>query len=181
LPLAPRFFSPLFFFLFLHNVLRGRRWAKRGQRPAFCANAGRDRYSVLGGDAAVDGACVGLATVGTLNAQTVCDCVDAREAAFPEAERITVYTDSARYFHARRGKASLADKRVRFVYLPAYSPNLNLIERLWKFCKKVVLGQFYARFTDFTAAIDAFFANLTRYRDELATLMTDKFELFTRR
>lgn len=136
---------------------------------------------MLGGYAAVDGEYVGLTTVGTVNAQTVCDFVDALEAAFPEAERIPVYTDNARYFHARLVKAYLADKRVRFVYLPAYSPNLNLIERLWKFCKKVVLGQFYARFTDFTAAVDAFFANLRRYRDELATLMTDKFELFTRR
>lgn len=136
---------------------------------------------MLGGYSAVDGSYVGVATVGTVNAQTVCDWIDGLEAAYPEATQITVYVDNARYFHARLVKAYLAGKRVRFVYLPPYSPNLNLIERLWKFCKKTVLGQFYARFAEFTAAVDAFFCDLPRYRSELATLMTDNFELFTRR
>lgn len=164
---------------FLHNVEPGCRWAKRGTRRAFCANAGRDRSSVLGGYA-TSGEYVVLATVGTVNAQTVCDFVEALEAAFPEAASIRVYVDSARYFHARLVTAYLADKRVCCVYLPPYGPNLNRIERLWKFCKKVVLGPYDARFCELTAAVDAFFSGLRRYSREWATLMTDKFELFTR-
>ena len=76
-------------------------------------------------------------------------------------------------------KAHLVGKRVVFVYLPPYSPNLNLIERLWKFCKKTVLVKFYATYAQFTQAIDAFFQELHRYRSELATLMTENFELLT--
>lgn len=146
-----------------------------------CANAGRARYSVLGGYSAVDGRYAGWATAGMVNAQTVCHWIDALEAAFPEAERITVYVDNARYFHARLVKAYLAGKRVRFVYLPPYSPNLNLIERLWKFCKKKVLCRFYQTFALFTEAIEAFFANLSDCREELASLMTENFQLFNRR
>lgn len=163
---------------FLHNVHPGSLWARRGQRPALCANAGRARYSVLGGYSAVSGQYAGVATVGMVNALTVCQWIDALEAAFPEAERITVYVDNARYFHARLVKAYLIGKRVRFVYLPPYSPNLNLIERLWKFCKKTVLCRFYQTFSQFTEAIETFFANLSHYREELASLMTENFQLF---
>ncbi len=140
------------------------------------ANSGRKRYSVLGGYA-VTGEYVGIQTDGMVNAQTVLDWIDALEAAFPDAERITVYVDNARYLHARLVKAYLVGKRVRFVYLPAYSPNLNLVERLWKFCKKKVLGQFYPTYAQFTHAITRFFADLNRYADELKTLMTEKFEI----
>ena len=115
-----------------------------------------------------------------VNAQTVLDWIDALEAAFPEAEQITVYVDKARYFHARLVKVYLLGKRVQFVYLPPYSPNLNLIERLWKFCKKKVLSLFYATFAQFTQAIDAFFADIGQYKDELSTLMTENFEILTR-
>jgi transposase len=162
---------------FLHNVHAGGLWARRGQRPLLCANSGRSRYSVLGAYSAVSGQYAGLATVGMVNAMTVCEWIDQLEARFPEATQITVYVDNARYFHARLVKAYLWDKRVRFVYLPAYSPNLNLIERLWKFCKKTVLRHFYQSFAEFTGAIDTFFANLTEYREALATLMTENFEV----
>lgn len=115
-----------------------------------------------------------------VNAQTVLLWIDALEAAFPDAEHITVFVDNARYFHARLVKAYLVGKRVRFVYLPPYSPNLNLIERLWKFCKKKVLSVFYATFAEFTHAIDTFFANIGHYKNELSTLMTENFEILTR-
>ncbi len=69
---------------------------------------------------------------------------------------------------------------MRFVYLPPYSPNLNRIERLWKFCKKKMLSVFYATFPRFTQAIDAFFADRGRYQDALTTLMTEKVKILTR-
>jgi transposase len=162
----------------LHNVHPGCLWSQKGQRPALTANSGRKRYSVLGGYA-VTGEYVGVATDGMVNAQTVICWIDRLEAAFPEAECLTVYVDNARYFHARLVKAHLVGKRVRFVYLPPYSPNLNLIERLWKFCKKTVLVTFYATYEQFTQAIDAFFQEIKRYKSELSTLMTENFELLT--
>ena len=164
---------------FLHNLHPGCLWARRGKRPALCANSGRSRYSVLGSYSAVDGQYVGVSTVGMVNAQTVIALIDALETAFPDAEGITLYVDNARYFHARLVKAHLLGKRVVFVYLPPYSPNLNLIERLWKFCKKRVLCHFYQTFAQFTTAVDTFFADIGQYRAELATLMTENFELIT--
>ena len=129
---------------------------------------------------AVTGEYVGVETDGMVNALTVIAWIDRLEAAFADAERITVYVDNARYFHARLVKAYLEGKRVVFVYLPPYSPNLNLIERLWKFCKKTVLITFYPTYVQFTRAIEAFFQEMPRYRSELATLMTQNFEILIR-
>lgn len=150
-------------------------------RPSRTANAGRKRYSVLGGYSPISGRQVSIRTEGTVNAETVCQFIDAIEAAFPEAERITVYVDNARYFHARLVKAYLIGKRVRLVYLPPYSPNLNVIERLWKFCKKKVLATFHPTFAQFTQVLDDFFEHLERYQSELDTLMTENFEILAHR
>jgi transposase len=65
------------------------------------------------------------------------------------------------------------------LYLPAYSPNLNLIERFWKFLrKKIMRNIYYATFAEFRTAIQRLLANLSSYTDELTTLMTEKFHLF---
>ncbi len=32
---------------------------------------------------------------------------------------------------------------IEFIYLPTYSPNLNLIERLWKYAKKKLLSVYH--------------------------------------
>jgi transposase len=65
---------------------------------------------------------------------------------------------------------------VQIIFLPPYSPNLNLIERLWRFLKKIVLyNRYYERFADFKGAILKFFANIKQYRSELKSLMTLNF------
>lgn len=64
------------------------------------------------------------------------------------------------------------------VYLPPYSPNLNLIERLWKFLyKKVSVCRRYQKFADFQNAILGFLDNIDKYKEELSTLMTENFNI----
>jgi transposase len=67
---------------------------------------------------------------------------------------------------------------VELHFLPAYAPNLNLIERLWRFVKDEVLAIYHETFAQFTAAIDKLLDNLAQYADQLATLMTEQFEIF---
>ncbi len=71
------------------------------------------------------------------------------------------------------------DKNPRIVqlFLPPYSPNLNLIKRLWKFLrKKVIDTKFYPSFEEFRRALLAFFENINRYKDELESLLTFNFQ-----
>ena len=69
---------------------------------------------------------------------------------------------------------------IRLLFLPAYSPNLNLIERLWKFFRKIVLYNRHHRTLDeFKKSTIGFFRTAnSRYRHELKTLMTENFHLF---
>lgn len=96
----------------------------------------------------------------------------------PTATAIDVVLDNASYNHSAAIKAYLARDgcRMRLVYLPAYSPNLNLIERLWWFLKKTTLwNQHYPTFAQFKAAIDGFFETLGNCREQLRSLITDRF------
>ena len=70
--------------------------------------------------------------------------------------------------------------RIELFYLPPYSPNLNLIERFWKFLKrKVARNRFHATFVEFRTAVQKVLNNIAAYSDELAALMTERFQLLT--
>ncbi|MDR0370389.1 MAG: transposase [Prevotellaceae bacterium] len=62
--------------------------------------------------------------------------------------------------------------------MPPYSPNINLIERLWRFLrKKVINTHFYRNKEEFRKAILIFFDHIADYKQELQTLMTLNFRL----
>jgi transposase len=65
-------------------------------------------------------------------------------------------------------------------HLPAYSPNLNLIERLWKFLRKEGLQKWHATFEDMQQAVADVLDNLDRYKSEWDSLMTERFHLSPR-
>ncbi len=86
----------------------------------------------------------------TINAQSIIKRFQQIEPQNPEAVRIRVICDNARYYHARLVKDYLANSRIELVFLPPYAPNLNLIERFWKFLKKTILyGRYYETFCQF--------------------------------
>jgi len=67
---------------------------------------------------------------------------------------------------------------IRILYLPPYSPNLNPIERLWKFMKKkVTANRYFEEFGDFKKTLMEFFRGIRKYRSELETLITDNFSV----
>ena len=66
----------------------------------------------------------------------------------------------------------------KLLFVPAYSPNLNLIERLWKFMRrKAVPNEYIENFDDWRDAIMGFFRGIKKYKPQLETLMTENFEL----
>ena len=98
---------------------------------------------------------------------------------FPDKETIYLILDNASYNHAYRVKDAAREQKIILDYLPPYSPNLNPIERLWKFVRKKFFKDKYREtFATFCQQLDHFFANLDQYRVELASLITENFELF---
>lgn len=68
-------------------------------------------------------------------------------------------------------------RQFRLVFLPAYSPNLNLIERLWKFLRKTALNRWHKTFEAMHNAVAEVLDHLERYRSELDSLMSEKFHI----
>ena len=88
-----------------------------------------------------------------INASPVCELLR-QLAALHLGVPITLILDNARYQKCQLVEALAASLPIELLYLPAYSPNLNLIERVWKFVKKTCLySTYYANFHDFKQAI----------------------------
>lgn len=92
---------------------------------------------------------------------------------------IHLILDNATYHHARIVTTwRNTHRRIKFIFLPSYSPNLNLIERLWRFFhQKVTWNRYFETFEEFKNTSLGFFKNLKYYDKELATLLTDNFQV----
>ncbi len=114
----------------------------------------------------------------TIDATSTLALFDQILLAYTCATCIYIICDNARYYRSRAVQAYLQDSRIKLVFLPAYAPNLNLIERLWKFFKKQVLyNRYYETFADFRTACEEFFNNPQRYRGHLRSLLTENFAI----
>jgi transposase len=141
--------------------------------------SGRKRYRVLGAWNAVTQELVSITTDATVSAETMCALLR-KIAVLGLQGPITLVLDNARYQHCALVKDLAKSLHIHLEFLPSYSPNLNLIERLWKFIKKQVLyGKHYGTFPDFCAAIDGCLAKIsTDHREKLNSLMTHNFQTF---
>lgn len=93
--------------------------------------------------------------------------------------KIHLILDNASHHHHHTLKPFLKKhRRLKTVFLPTYSPNLNLIERLWRFFhQKVTNNRYFETFEEFRETTVKFFKNLDNYQEELKTLLTDNFQL----
>ena len=143
------------------------------------AASGRKRYNVLGALDAVTHRMIRVTNDGYINAESVCALLRAVAEASVGLP-ITLVLDNARYQKCALVQGLAASLGIELLYLPGYSPNLNLIERLWRFVRQQSLDSTYHEdFTQFRAAIDGCLDNLsTVHKAEMDTLLTHKFQMF---
>lgn len=143
------------------------------------APAGRKRFNVLGALNAIDHKLITVCNDTYINAESVCELLKIIADMYVGIP-ITLVLDNARYQKCQIVFDLAASLNIELLYLPAYSPNLNIIERLWKFVKKKCLwSKYYAEFIDFKTAItDCLNQTHTTYKDELKTLLALNFQTF---
>jgi transposase len=143
------------------------------------AASGRQRFNVLGAWNAVTRELIAVTNTTVVNTETLCELLR-KIAALELAGPITLVLDNARYQHNATVKALAEQLGITLLFLPSYSPNLNLIERLWKFIKRRTLyGRYHPTFADFQAAIQETLDGLpTTHAEPLKTLMTLNFQQF---
>jgi transposase len=143
------------------------------------AASGRQRFNVLGALDAVTRELIAVSNTTVVNTETMCELLR-KLASHGLSAPITLVLDNARYQRNAVVQALAASLEIELLYLPSYSPNLNLIERLWRFVKRQTLyGRYYATFADFRVAVQTTLDQLSsRHKDKLASLMTLNFQVF---
>ena len=141
--------------------------------------AGRNRINVLGAVHAVTKEITTLINTDYINANTIVDFLHQLKNKYNDLP-IFIVLDNARYQHCDLVKKAAESLGITLMFLPPYSPNLNIIERLWKLAKKKVLyAKYYDSPTKFHSAITNFFQTINQTcPKDLNSLLTLKFHFF---
>lgn len=161
-----------------HNTMAAYGWIRKGSVKRLKSNSGRDRLNLHG---AINAETLDVTVIDseTVNSDSTIDLIQILDQKYINASEIVLILDNARYHYSKEVKKALEEhERIRLVFLPAYSPNLNLIERLWRFFKKDVLyNKFHETKEAFRDACIDFFRQLSDRKSELRSLMGGGFEL----
>lgn len=160
-----------------HNSVPSYGWIKKGKEKELKANCGRQRLNING---AIDIETLEPVTgfYDTINAQAAIHLFAKIEAKHPDADAIYIIIDNARYYRSRLLKEHVEGTKIKLIFLPPYSPNLNLIERYWKFFKKKILNNcYYETFDEFKEASKSFFRKRKKYLPQLQTLLAENFHI----
>lgn len=162
-----------------HNTRSTRVWTRTGQPRPLLTVSGRERVNL---NAAINAYCptqVHLHETACVNAQSTQALYEKLLAAHPDGAPLYVVCDNARYYRNKALAEWLQDKPLVQVFLPPYSPNLNLLERLWKLLRQKIINPcFYRTKGQFCQAVLSFFSRLDEFGHELASLLTLNFHLF---
>jgi len=141
--------------------------------------SGRQRFNVLGAVDAVTKEIFTITNETYINAESVCLLLT-KIAARYAGEMITIVLDNARYQKCALVLQHAASLGIELLYLPSYSPHLNLIERFWRYIRKECLyAKYYPKFDGFKQALTDCIQNAhTKHRNELETLLAWNFQSF---
>jgi len=159
-----------------HNNMPHYGWIYKGEVKTIKGNTGRKRLN-LNGALNLEDMAITVLEEKTINSEAMIRLFETLEEKQREGV-IWAIVDNASYNRSRELERFVRKhRRVQLLYLPSYSPNLNIIERLWLFFhRKQLYGHYYETFKEFKTAVMEFFQNINQYDLELRTLLTDSFQ-----
>jgi len=158
-----------------HNNMPYYGWIYKGAAKTIKANSGRKRLN-LNGALNLEDLDITILSEKTIDTEAMKRLV--MELEKKQAKGIIyLLVDNASYNHSYELKVFLKQhKRVNLKYIPSYSPNLNIIERLWRFFHEHYRDKYFEKFKEFERSVLYFFQHIHRYDTELKTLLTDSFQ-----
>jgi len=140
------------------------------------APSGRQRFNVLGALNAVTHQLITVTNDTYINSRSVGELLE-KIAGLGLTMPITLIMDNARYQRCKYVLEIAARLNIEILFLPPYSPNLNLIERLWKFVRKECLyDKYYQHFSLFKEAISRCLSQTSTTLHSLLALSFQSFE-----
>jgi transposase len=161
------------------NPIAGYGWIKRGKEKQIPSNTGRQHLNLNGAYNPESLEAI-IVDADSINAQSTIELFEKIQRRQKEG-KIFFISDNARYYRSRLIKEYLRKhRRIKIIPLPSYSPNLNLIERLWHYFKKNILyNQYYENLSEMRETALYFFKHLKYHKIELEKLMVEKFQIIT--
>lgn len=138
--------------------------------------SGRNRYNVLGVLDYITKKVLTVTNDSYITATEICTLLQKVSNEY-SGKSIYIILDNARYQKCKIVAEKAAELGINLVYIPPYSPNLNLIERLWKFVKGKLRTKYYDDFNVFKQTINSII-NSTTNKTEINNLIGKKIQLF---
>jgi len=158
-----------------HNNMPFYGWIYKGTIKTIKANTGRKRLN-LNGALNLENLDITVLSEETIDTYAMMRLILTLEEK-QKTGKVYLVVDNASYNHSYELQLFLNDHpRIHLKYLPPYSPNLNIIERLWKFFHQKHRDKYFEKFKDFEETVLTFFKNINQYNQELKTLLTDSFQ-----
>lgn len=140
--------------------------------------SGRQRYNVLGAINFVTKKVTTVTNSTYITATEICEMLRKLSVEYA-GKAIHIALDNARYQKCDVVRNLAASLGIELIYIPPYSPNLNPIERLWKFVKGKLRSKYYDDFSVFKSTIDSIVdGTQTIYKEQIDTLISEKVQLF---
>jgi transposase len=162
----------------IHNNENAYCWQFKGKKNTkkVPSNSGRRRLNIIGAINPVDLEPTIVLTEANCNTELIIEYLKMLKTQYKNKDKICLILDNASYNRSYQTQEVAADLGIELMYLPPYSPNLNLIERLWKFFKKKIMkNKYYPNFKEFEKQVTTFFKDFDDYKDELKSLLTLNF------
>jgi transposase len=160
-----------------HNSLPSYGWIRKGEDCKLKSNTGRSRFNIHGAINAETFETTIVASESNIDQESTIALLVQLLALYPLAKKIHVILDNAKYHYSKAVRDFAATSRINLIYLPAYSPELNLIERLWKvFKKNIIYNKYYKKFDFFKKACLDFFGNQKKNLGKISSIMGDGLE-----
>jgi transposase len=164
----------------IHNNENGYAWQRTGKTGTkkISSNTGRRRLNIIGALNPIKISMTTLITECNCDKEVIKAFFKEIRKEYPKSVKINLILDNASYNRAYEVQNFAKELNINLIYLPPYSPNLNLIERIWKFFKKkITKNNYHATFKDFYEAVNNFFKNFNNFQEELKSLLTFNFEI----
>lgn len=162
------------------NSMAAYGWIRKGAARELKTNSGRGRLNIHGAMNAETFETTIITSEANIDADSTISLFQALEIIYPLAAIIYVILDNAKYHFSGTVQEYVKSSRIRLVFLPSYSPELNLIERLWRvFNKNVLYNKHYESFKEFKKSCIGFFENQSDYFKEIEAIMGSGLEALT--